>query len=62
MSRARLGLYVFCRQSLFADCYELIPTFNQLINRPTKLELVLNEQYPTLRSVSFSSSSFVEVD
>ena len=23
MSRARLGLYVFCRRSLFEQCYEL---------------------------------------
>ena len=27
MSRARLGLYVFCRRSLFEQCYELQPTF-----------------------------------
>lgn len=27
MSRARLGLYVFGRQELFANCYELQPTF-----------------------------------
>ncbi len=27
MSRARLGLYVFGRASVFANCYELQPTF-----------------------------------
>lgn len=27
MSRARLGLYIFGRASLFAGCYELQPTF-----------------------------------
>lgn len=27
MSRARLGLYVFGRQGLFANCYELQPAF-----------------------------------
>ena len=27
MSRARLGLYIFGRASLFASCYELQPTF-----------------------------------
>jgi superfamily I DNA and/or RNA helicase len=27
MSRARLGLYIFGRTSLFASCYELQPTF-----------------------------------
>jgi intron-binding protein aquarius len=40
MSRARLGLYVFCRQTLFANCYELIRTFNILLTRPTQLQLV----------------------
>ncbi|KAI3936782.1 hypothetical protein MKW92_043376 [Papaver armeniacum] len=29
MSRARLGLYVFCCRSLFEQCYELQPTFNE---------------------------------
>ena len=47
VSRARLGLYVFCRQSLFVDCPSLKPTFELLTKRPSKLELVLNEQYPT---------------
>lgn len=28
MSRARLGLYVFARTSLFANCFELTPAFN----------------------------------
>ncbi|ERM94179.1 hypothetical protein AMTR_s00010p00182210 [Amborella trichopoda] len=28
MSRARLGQYVFCRRSLFEQCYELQPTFH----------------------------------
>lgn len=50
MSRARLGLYVFCRQALFENCYELSPTFNQLLSRPTKLELVVGEAFPTSRS------------
>lgn len=27
MSRARLGLYIFGRASIFAQCYELQPTF-----------------------------------
>ncbi|RKP33416.1 P-loop containing nucleoside triphosphate hydrolase protein [Dimargaris cristalligena] len=34
VSRARLGLYVFARQSLFATCAELAPTLNQLMNHP----------------------------
>jgi intron-binding protein aquarius len=45
MSRARLGLYVFGRAGLFANCYELQPTFKQLLARPTKLALVKGESY-----------------
>ena len=30
LSRARLGLYIFCRQAVFANCYELTPAFNQV--------------------------------
>lgn len=52
MSRARLGLYVFCRRSLFEQCYELQPTFQQLLQRPDKLALVLDEDsHPTQRKV-----------
>ncbi|XP_050306133.1 RNA helicase aquarius isoform X2 [Anthonomus grandis grandis] len=49
MSRARLGLYVFARVSLFENCFELTPAFEQLTQRPTKLHIVLNEFYPTQR-------------
>lgn len=49
MSRARLGLYVFCRKSLFANCYELTNTFSKLLQRPDKLVLVKDERYPTTR-------------
>ncbi|KAK9863382.1 hypothetical protein WJX84_010246 [Apatococcus fuscideae] len=35
MSRSRLGLYIFGRQSLFANCYELQPTLTHLLKRPT---------------------------
>jgi intron-binding protein aquarius len=45
MSRARLGLYVFARGSLFANCFELQPTFRQLLGRPTQLALVAGEQF-----------------
>mmetsp|Transcript_4030 Transcript_4030/g.6213 ORF Transcript_4030/g.6213 Transcript_4030/m.6213 type:complete len:1352 (+) Transcript_4030:1-4056(+) len=51
MSRARLGLYVFCRKAIFENCYELVPTFRQLLQRPTKLHLILGEKYPTSRKV-----------
>ncbi|KAL6557906.1 hypothetical protein OROMI_018256 [Orobanche minor] len=43
MSRARLGLYVFCRRSLFEQCYELQPTFQRLLQRPDHLALNLSE-------------------
>ncbi|KAK8780544.1 hypothetical protein V5799_018116 [Amblyomma americanum] len=49
MSRARLGLYVFARISLFQDCFELGPTFNLLLQRPTQLWLAPWEAYPTAR-------------
>lgn len=43
MSRARLGLYVFCRRSLFEQCYELQPTFQLLLQRRDRLALNLDE-------------------
>lgn len=46
MSRARLGLYVFCRRSLFEQCYELQPTFQLLLQRPDLLALNVNEATP----------------
>ena len=46
MSRARLGLYVFCRRSLFEQCYELQPTFQLLLQRPDQLALNLHEVIP----------------
>lgn len=46
MSRARLGLYVFGRRSLFEQCYELQPTFRLLLQRPDLLVLNLNEVTP----------------
>jgi intron-binding protein aquarius len=45
MSRARLGLYIFCRRRLFENCYELTPTFSKLLERPDKLVLVQEERY-----------------
>ncbi|XP_043691162.1 RNA helicase aquarius isoform X2 [Telopea speciosissima] len=46
MSRARLGVYVFCRRSLFEQCYELQPTFQLLLKRPDRLTLNLDEVTP----------------
>ena len=51
MSRARYGLYVFCRKSLFMSCYELTPSLEKLIARPDTLQIVPNETWPSQRSV-----------
>lgn len=45
MSRSRLGLYIFGRQSLFANCYEMQPTFKHLLARPTQLALQPQEYW-----------------
>lgn len=50
-SRARLGLYVFARADLFRNCFELQPTFNQLVERPLELELVPGERWPAQRAI-----------
>ncbi|XP_048393345.1 RNA helicase aquarius isoform X3 [Stegostoma tigrinum] len=49
MSRARLGLYIFARVSLFQNCFELTPAFNQLTARPLQLHIVPSEYHPTNR-------------
>ncbi|KAI9315690.1 P-loop containing nucleoside triphosphate hydrolase protein [Dichotomocladium elegans] len=53
MSRAKLGLYIFCNKTLFENCYELQPVFKKLLERPTQLSVRPNETYlTTKRSVS----------
>ncbi|XP_009977547.1 PREDICTED: intron-binding protein aquarius, partial [Tauraco erythrolophus] len=49
MSRARLGLYIFARVSLFQNCFELTPAFSQLTARPLHLHIVPTERFPTAR-------------
>lgn len=49
MSRARLGLYIFARVSLFQNCFELTPSFNILMRRPLQLFLIPHETYPCSR-------------
>lgn len=49
MSRARLGLYIFARVSLFKNCYELQPAFSILMKRPLQLHLAPWEHWPTQR-------------
>ncbi|GAB2209722.1 hypothetical protein Drorol1_Dr00026945 [Drosera rotundifolia] len=60
MSRARVGLYVFCRRSLFEQCYELQPAFQLLLQRPDELSLVLTENTPlTHRNVDDPGLSYL---
>lgn len=49
-SRSRLGIYIFGRQKLFETCYELKPTFDQLLSRPTDLFIIKNENYNEINS------------
>lgn len=56
MSRARLGLYIFARVSLFQNCFELSPSFRILMKRPQELYLLPTENYPTARK---AGSEFV---
>jgi intron-binding protein aquarius len=51
LSRARLGLYVFCRKELFANSPQLVPIFQQLISSPSLLQLVNHETWPPQRLV-----------
>jgi intron-binding protein aquarius len=51
MSRARLGLYIFGRVSLFKRCHELQPAFNILMRRPLFLHLAPFETFPSSRHV-----------
>jgi intron-binding protein aquarius len=46
LSRARLGVYIFGRQALFENCYELATAFSLLRTRPSVLQLVAGEAYP----------------
>uniref|UniRef100_A0AAF5HZ24 Protein-tyrosine-phosphatase n=1 Tax=Strongyloides stercoralis TaxID=6248 RepID=A0AAF5HZ24_STRER len=45
MSRARLGLYVFGKFSLFEQCIELNPIMNVFKTKPMSLEIYENEMY-----------------
>ncbi|XP_059617588.1 RNA helicase aquarius [Phlebotomus argentipes] len=52
VSRARLGLYMFGRVSLFRNCLELQPAFKILLNRPLDLQILPHETFPCERTVS----------
>ncbi len=49
LSRARLGLYIFGRETLFKDSIDLSPSFQHLFKFPTKLGLVPTEAFPGSR-------------
>ena len=61
MSRARLGLYVFARVSLFKNCFELQPAFNILMKRPMQLHICPNEMYPGSRQANVTAPNPVVV-
>ena len=46
LSRARLGLYVLGRRSVFESCYELRDAFEQLFQREDRLMLVQGDMWP----------------
>eukprot|EP00727_Mastigamoeba_balamuthi_P011438 m51a1_g6917 putative intron-binding protein aquarius (1361) ;mRNA; r:132672-138053 len=53
LSRARLGLYVFCRRALFERCRDVAPAFARLgAAGDGRLMLVPGEQWPTQRAAS----------
>jgi intron-binding protein aquarius len=51
VSRARLGLLVFCDRSLYEPCAELRPAFSQLLAVPDRLALLPHETCETQRLV-----------
>uniref|UniRef100_A0A4W6EGY1 RNA helicase aquarius n=1 Tax=Lates calcarifer TaxID=8187 RepID=A0A4W6EGY1_LATCA len=60
MSRARLGLYIFARVSLFQNCFELTPAFNQLTARPLQLHIRPNEYYSQEQDASGQPDQIVK--
>lgn len=51
MSRARLGLYIFARVTLFRNCFELTPAFEQVyIFKLIKIILLKNFSTPDYRA------------
>lgn len=65
MSRARLGLYIFGRREIFKECYEITPTFSQLLLRPNNLALVKGELFGSITrksNDSINSELLFEVD
>ena len=61
LSRARLGLYIFGNQALYAEVSALDGAFSQLAARPAKLLLVAGERFPTQRGVEDVPKDAVEI-
>lgn len=51
LSRARLGLYVLGRRSVFTSTPDLATAFSSLLSRPAALTLSTGEMFPTQRGV-----------
>jgi len=49
VSRAKVGLYIFGRFSVFENCFELAPVFSRLAKRPRDLHLELSECKPGVK-------------
>lgn len=49
LSRARLGLYILGRRSVFETCNEVREAFVHLFQRSNKLSLTTGEMFPTSR-------------
>jgi len=59
VSRARFGLYIFGRFSIFENCFELSPVFSRMAKRPRLLSLELDEDTATERVVGAPSNPTV---
>ncbi|EJD74238.1 hypothetical protein LOAG_18418 [Loa loa] len=53
LSRARLGLYVLGRVSLFQNCLEFATAFQRLCKYPQKLMIIPHETYAMSRKVNY---------
>jgi intron-binding protein aquarius len=67
VSRARLGLYVFCRFNVFRNVYDVqrvLELISQHSNESKKLQLVVGEQHPTERQIGdpLADEQVYEVD
>jgi hypothetical protein len=62
LSRAKLGLYIFGKKSLYDDTFSLTPTMSKYSNMTSKLCLIPGESHPTLRDVKEAVSDVCNVE